>query len=738
MNEAQYLPAIPQPPHDPTSLLLDERIGWSVLEGDKVVTGHTMRLSRFPGSLRWLTEPSGSFGGLRTPSNVALDNDGSIWLLAAKCLELKRFDPCKCAFDVVPCFGGEGSGARELHQPGGIAWDRDDLIVCDTGNARLSVFTLPALQLRGHWKAPTPWLPTSVAIGRRGTVYVADPLNGAVHRFTRRGRYEGAWLGYGDVKHIAIALDGTIYFAGDLEAFRVGEHGIPIPVTAPSDDLVEDFKKLPFKVDASGNLHLGPLCLPPSDLVFDLDGEPMKLAVVPQAQWYERAGTAILGPLDSLIDNCTWHRIILRGDLPAGDRVELDTFTSHIALPQSEIDLLPDYSWETRQQALAFDPKPASSTGASPVDASPSSSSSHLFPLTLHPCSTPNSLPLTPTTSWDCLIRSPKGRFLWIRITLKGDGKTTPSLNGIEVEFPRVSLRRFMPAVYGFEPVSADFTDRLLSLADRRLRDTELQIDNLAALFDPLSTPFPDWLATWVGVTLDRQLPLPQRRQLLKAASALNATRGTRNGLWNLLVAYLGLDRLTECCQCDIVPGKCTPTPTTCPPTKPYRWKWHAPPLILEHYKLRRWLELGSSRLGDQAMVWGQSIVNRSQLGDNAQVGVTQLRATQDPLRDPFWVYAHKFTVFVPACAGNTPDKRRMMQNLIQRESPAHTLGHIEFVEARFRIGFQSMIGLDSVVGRAPAGVRLGETPIGPASVLTGSDEPSIGTSRIGITAALD
>jgi len=147
---------------------------------------------------------------------------------------------------------------------------------------------------------------------------------------------------------------------------------------------------------------------------------------------------------------------------------------------------------------------------------------------------------------------------------------------------------------------------------------------------------------------------------------------------------------------------------------------------------------LGAGHIGDQAMLWGSKIVNRSQLGDNAQVGVTQLKATQDPLRDPFHVYAHKYTVFVPARAGNTPEKRRSLENLLKNESPAHTLGNIEYVEARFRIGFQSMIGLDSVVGRVPHGVTLGQTPIGPASVLTGDDDTVIGESRLGTTATLN
>ena len=115
---------------------------------------------------------------------------------------------------------------------------------------------------------------------------------------------------------------------------------------------------------------------------------------------------------------------------------------------------------------------------------------------------------------------------------------------------------------------------------------------------------------------------------------------------------------------------------------------------------------MGEGRLGSQAVLWGKRIVARSQLDAGAQVSQTKLLTAQDPYRDPFHVYAHKFSVFVPACYGRS-EQRRALENLLGAESPAHTLYRLEFVEPRFRIGFQSMIGLDSVVGRYPRHVTL-------------------------------
>jgi hypothetical protein len=171
---------------------------------------------------------------------------------------------------------------------------------------------------------------------------------------------------------------------------------------------------------------------------------------------------------------------------------------------------------------------------------------------------------------------------------------------------------------------------------------------------------------------------------------------------------------------------------------------WRLPPLILEHYQLRRWLFVGAGKLDDQAVLWGESIVNRSKLDKNAQTNVTQLKTVPDPVRDPFMVYAHKFTVFIPACHGRTEGERRSFESMVRRESPAHTSFDVRYVEPRFRIGIQSMIGLDSVIGQYPQSLTVDGTRLGPGSVLgtppdkAGGPSFEIGGSRIGSTTLLD
>lgn len=686
------VPALRQPPHDPLTLLLGGRLGWPLLQPTVAAGGGSLRLPRFPGSLRWLTEPGGTFGGLRPPANVAVGDD-EIWLLRPGRPELLRFDPCECGFVEVPCFGGTGAAPGQLTRPGGIAVRAGHLFVCDTGNQRVQVVLMPQMVVSGVWKAPMEWEPTGVVVDERFRVHVVDPRNGMVHHFGWSGRYLGNTGGVGASRFITAGADGALYVAGSQEAYRIDPDGSVTAVSDPADDLTQAFGPGPLTVSPDGSLHLGPRCLPPTDTWFDLAGRPTE-APRPPGQVFEREAAGTLGPLDSLIDECVWHRVNLVGDLPPGCTVSVQTLTAQVPLSATEVAAVPEQAWETRLTCTSL-----------------------------------------PADGWDGLVRSPGGRYLWVRLSLAGNGSSTPRIDEMLVEFPRISLRRYLPSVFGAEPTSADFTDRLLAIFDQNLRDTEAAVDDLPALFDPHSTPRLDWLASWIGLRPDRRMPEFLQREIVANAGHLLDLRGTAAGLRALLQVALGLG--TSDCPPDHGCCACPEPRQTCPPRPVVRVTPTPPPLVLEHFRLRRWFEAGASRLGDCTVLWGQSIVDRSQLGVSAQVGGTALKGTQDPLRDPFHVYAHTFTVFVPASAGRTQERRRAVEQLVDWGSPAHTLGHVEYVDARMRIGVQSSIGFDSVVARLPAGVTLGRTTLGPASVLDGDDRRSIDGSAVGTTSLL-
>jgi phage tail-like protein len=332
-----------------------------------------------------------------------------------------------------------------------------------------------------------------------------------------------------------------------------------------------------------------------------------------------------------------------------------------------------------------------------------------------------------------------------LKLVLSGDGTATPCLASAEVEFPRISLRRYLPAVFGAEPVAADFTDRWLAIFDRTLRDLESVIDHQARFFDPLACPatppdndFLSWLASWVGVALERNWPESRRRAYLKHAPRLFPWRGTVKGLREGLYLFLGLEGWL-----DHAPGRadCMPCP------QPLPSDWRPPRIVLEHFQLRRWMLLGRARLSDNAKQWGERIVNRSRLGgpgelgvpgaeSGAQLGATRLNTTQDPCLDPFNRFAHKLSVFVPAACVRDPSLARALKVLVERERPAHVQAQVVPVEPRFRVGVQAMLGLDAVIGWKPQPMQLDERPLGRATVLTSAVDTRprlrVGDARIG------
>lgn len=485
----------------------------------------------------------------------------------------------------------------------------------------------------------------------------------------------------------------------------------------PRGDRLPGFPRTPIVVDLQGRLHLG--CANGLAL-FTANGEPVTASTVAPAM-YKSSGTLTTVALDAEIDGCQWHRVELCGHVPLGCSIEVRTTTSMLALDDAEVVALPDAAWWTL-----------------PIASGPIAG------------------------RWDCLVRSPPGRYCWVHLTLHGDGHATPCIESVTVEYPRISVRRYLPAVFGADAAGADFTDRFTAIFDATLRSVEAKLDGQAAYFDPLSTPstrgrgskvdFLSWLASWVGAMLPPEWSEERRRRYFKQATRLVCQRGTPSGLRQQLLLLLGFDEAYANCLDERPRTRCIAPPRNCGPA-PKLTPAEPPPLILEHYRLRRWLYAGRGRLGDDAVLWGKRIVNRSELSGpsqasapngNARVGETQLISVPDPLHDPFRVYANRFSVFVPARVRDCDAERRVLERLLAREAPAHTAYDIRYVEPRFRVGTQATIGLDSVVARTPGGVTLGEGSLGQATVLSGPPQRrgaprlAVGNAKVGLTARVD
>jgi phage tail-like protein len=374
--------------------------------------------------------------------------------------------------------------------------------------------------------------------------------------------------------------------------------------------------------------------------------------------------------IDSRIAGCLWHRYVVAYRKPPPTSLWIESRTSDFALTDDE--LADDAGW------LRL---PALPEGCGELQRT------------------------------EALFANEPGRYLWLRVTLIGVASIGPEIQSIDIEYPRLTTLRYLPGIFSEDPRGAAFTERLLSIFDTTHRSIEAIVDDQARLFDAESAPatssvrgrpdFLSFIASWVGISLDGSMPEAARRRLVQGVGRVGALRGTPRGIRELLVSLLGM-------QCSDAP------------------------LLLEHFKVRRWLFAGHGRLGEAAELWGEQVVNRSSLGHTARVGVTQTITTGDPLHDPFQVDAHRFTAFLPCSLAATQSHRRTVERLIESEKPAHTEACLVYVSPRMRIGIQSMIGLDAVIARLPDAVRLDGAALGQGTIVGGSTAAEVGIAEIG------
>jgi phage tail-like protein len=744
---APYLTPVARPPHDPQRMALDARLGWrgAVLPGmtHDVAAGADGMLALQPlaGTGRELAEPSGAFGGLALPRWLAWLPDGRLLLLDGAARRLRVFDPCVCAFVPFACLR-----PGDLRLPAGvasIAAAGAELLLCVPGAHRVIVLEAVTGATRAVWTDPR-WAPTACAGLPNGMIAVADPAQGGVHFCSRRGRALRFVAGLGAVDALAVDCWGHLYArSAGVPSVTVIEiaTGLVIGSFERPEQVAERFAEPAVRVFADGAIDVGGLCAgnpgcavqaqadAGMPLIFDASGNPLPSDHADAVAAYPASGVWLSAPLDSAMAACTWDRIALDARVPAGASITIETLCADYLLIDDE--LADPQQWRRAGRWLA-DPAGAPA-GSRAVEVTPACESA------------------------DYMLQSPPGRYCWLRLTLAGDTHTTPSIGCLQIDFPRISLRRYLPAVFGADPIAAEFTDRWLAVLDRGLRDIETQIDDQARLFDPMAAPaapevpsdhdFLALLAAWVGVTLTAGWPLARQRRFVQQMPRLYPWRGTVGGLRASLQCFLGLDPherprqpKSDCMRC-VVRERMRRSP---------RHTWQMPRLLLEHFQLRRWMALDHARLSDAAKLWGGRIVNRSRLeadvsvsrtgsSDGAQLGVTQLDTAQDPLRDPFHVTAHRLSVFVPAACVRTPRLAGALAQFLEAEKPAHVQATLVLVEPRFRIGVQSMLGLDAVLGVRTAPLSLGQAKLGRATVLAGSagvprPPRQVGQTRVGMS----
>jgi phage tail-like protein len=620
--------------------------------------------------------------------------------------------------------GGRAEAPGALRDPRGLAVDAANrLYIAETGRALVHVVDLHGQRLLRRvpvrapqrprcspvdvcaWGAGVLVLCQSPAVllrieGRRGPL--AGPAlrrpRGAASRPLRvaaRGELVLVlWAGRGGGPAVIAAPDGAVAVrvpsATDLE---LATDGSLVVAGAPGADLRR------FAGTDAGWVEVKPWSAPAFDggaLSAATDG---RLAVTTREGYGWTAGAragypvsgAVVGyRLDAGAYRTRWGRIFIDACLPPGTDVRVHTLSS------DEDDVPDPVPWD-----------PAAGTGPVPWPklTPPMPSAAAVKDLWRRVADDPGAgrlfrRPSGPERAWagrdpDSLetfetpVTAAPGRYLWVLLELTGTGRATPRVREVRVEHPGHRLAGALPRTWSAQEADAAFLQRFLAPAEGMLHEFDERAALRALLMDPGVAPEDSlpWLASLLGLALDRRWPEAARRSLIRQAYDLYRIRGTQAGLERLLRLYLPVPlAVVESWRLRGVAGAVLGAPPDPP----------APPAI------------GGPGVAGALGRFG--------------VGGTL------PGADGYTVTAHRFTVLVSGDL--TAEQRDVVLGLLDSHKPAHTVAELCELGPGMRVGRRLHLGLSSVVG---PGTGWGEAIVG--QVLVGSDGvvglPATG-SRVG------
>src|SRR5690606_13663093 len=143
----------------------------------------------------------------------------------------------------------------------------------------------------------------------------------------------------------------------------------------------------------------------------------------------------------------------------------------------------------------------------------------------------------------DAWVLAGPGRFLWLRLTLRGDGRATPRVTRLEIERERASLGRFLPRFFRDSTPEDDFLARWLALFETTAFDgVARRLRAYPELFDPRTAPAAmlPFLARWLELPAPPRIAAdePRLRRILARAPGLAPRRGTADGLIAIIRLY--------------------------------------------------------------------------------------------------------------------------------------------------------------------------------------------------------
>jgi|GEM_PF-641553 phage tail protein, P2 protein I family len=681
------------------------------------------------------------------PAGIAVSRDGAIYFSDPVGHRVLRIDPCDGAIDPVRCMGGKGKRPAQFNTPRGllIPANRDSLFVADSGNHRIQVFDLSSCQLVDIWgdnssepgvpsdepgRFNTPW---TLAGDRLGNVYVVDYGNKRVQKFNRAGEViPSFWETVSQSGVMTKPVDIAVYSTDqETRVYVIDADQHTVFIFDEAGNLV----RTPENNNASfgTDMLIKPMGIVASDnAVYAGDNERHAILKFKRGKSYKFIGEAIgyhapvaaLALLDeetllvhsggnlaprrlsvrkgyrtkgamwssaiSVSDvKTTWHRVeVEMRRLSAGAHLRLFVFTSDDEADAPAVDPTKDNPF-------------ADLKWRRPV--TPADRVADLF---------------------DLFVGGEPSRFVWIGALFSGDGRSTPVISQIRLEFDHTSYLNHLPAIYRTDSQCADFLLRFLSLFEALFSDVEDEIEDLSLLFDPVSVPkdILPWLAGWLAVELDENWDEEKQRRTIAQAFELYGRRGTVEGLRDALRIFGGVNAIIEE-----------------PIVNAAWWSLPAQPSgcgcgCHNHSKEPSWEATENSILGVTTMLLPAS-AQGAVLGASATLDQSHL-ITNEEFGDPlFSDVAHQFSIQIYRTQLHCAETLPRVKAIIEREKPAHTDYHLCVIEPRMRVGYQARVGHDAVVGGPASEVMLHEgMMLDQQSSLGGELTGRVGEqSRIGI-----
>ena len=386
---------------------------------------------------------------------------------------------------------------------------------------------------------------------------------------------------------------------------------------------------------------------------------------------YATSATILCLALDSERDGNAWGRLLVEACVPEGTSLAVQCITrDDLDMPDPAARIAP--AGETLDDIAEPDATPLPSAMALTV-APPAEQALHrdASPPPLEAGAEP------PFLTFDAPVLAPAGRFLWLVVTLRGNGVRTPRLRAIRVEAHDHGLLRQLPRVLWRDPKAHDFLGQYLASPAALLAEWGKAAALRHRILDPRVAPQEslDWLASLVGLAMDPCWPETARRRMIAEASALFRIRGTPRGLRRMLEILIG--------------GQV---------------------LIVERFRLR-----GGGVAGNAAPAASRGVLDAGWRVGGA-IGVQDATAL-DGAEAPDDA-AHRFTVLLVARLSE--ERLACARRLVEAHKPAHTLFDLCTVEAGSRVGVGLHVGLASAIGRGAAFGRLtlGESALGRGDLL--------------------